>query len=311
MDVVEVRGVTRRFGSATALDGVSLSVEAGRVFGLLGPNGAGKTTLMRILTDILSPDSGEVLLFGSPDLRAASPRVGYMPEERGLYKGQTALDTVSYFARLRSMSDSAARSAALTALEEVGMAEHARKKLEELSKGMSQRVQFAATIAHRPELLILDEPLSGLDPVSALHLQRLIRTLRDEGRTILLSTHNMEHAENLCDGLIMLHRGQVRLSGGVSEVKERYSEGLLLIECAAPLPALPCAECTLQSPSRGILRVRDGFTRQSVVQELVAAGADIIRFEPCIPSLEDIFIRVAGAEGGQALRDTMANASMG
>src|SRR5688500_190059 len=224
MPVIEADSLTKQYDGVRALDGVSFEVNEGEVFALVGPNGAGKTTLLRILTDILRPDSGALRILGRERIRDVLGQIGYLPEERGLYKSLSPLQTVSYFARLKGLSPADARTSAENALDSVGMLPHARRKLEELSKGMAQRVQFAATLAHRPKLLILDEPLSGLDPVSARALQDVIFRLREEGRTVLLSTHNMEHAEKMCDRLLMLHRGQVRLYGGVEEIKQRFSD---------------------------------------------------------------------------------------
>jgi ABC-2 type transport system ATP-binding protein len=324
--VIEAEGVVKHYDGVRALDGVSFTVGAGEVFALVGPNGAGKTTLLRLLTDILRPDAGELRLFGQARLRYVLGQVGYMPEERGLYRTLSPLETVAYFAQLKGMGAREAKRAAEEALEAVGMAGHARRKLEELSKGMSQRVQFAATLAHRPPLLLMDEPFSGLDPVSARDLQNLVLRLRAEGRTILLSTHNMEHAEKLCDRLLMLHRGRVHLYGSIEEIKARFTEDALLVECAGGLPSIPGARIEPLSQRRGdmgtqeggepgpiqnplppssfLLHPSDGASHREILAALLAGGADIRRFEPVVPTLEDIFIRVVGAEGERALRET-------
>ncbi|MCC6728128.1 MAG: ATP-binding cassette domain-containing protein [Chthonomonadales bacterium] len=306
--VVEAIGVSKSYEGVTALDGVSFTVGSGEVFALVGPNGAGKTTLMRLLTDILRPDGGQVRLFGNSRIRASLSRVGYMPEERGLYRGLTALDTVSYFARLKGLSAADARRGAERALEAVGMAGHAKRKLEELSKGMSQRVQFAATLAHGPDLLILDEPFSGLDPVSSRRLQELVQERHEAGTTVLLSTHNMEHAERLCQRLLMLHRGQVRLYGSIAEIKARYVDHALLVECDGPVPGIAGVRHEALGPHAARLYPQDGARRRDVLAALLAAGADVRRFEPEEPTLEDIFVRVAGTEGERDLRETMAAA---
>jgi len=304
MNVIEAEGVVKEYDGVRALDTVSFTVGAGEVFALVGPNGAGKTTLLRLLTDILRPDSGALKLFGLTRLRDVLGQVGYMPEERGLYRSLTPLETVGYFARLKGMGAREAKRAAEAALEAVGMLGHAKRKVEELSKGMSQRVQFAATIAHRPRLLILDEPFSGLDPVSARDIQRLIRTQREAGTTLLLSTHNMEHAERLCDRLLMLHRGRVHLYGSIDEIKARYTDNSLLVEFAGELPAIPGVRVEAQDATTARLYPQDGMERRAILAALVEGGADILRFEPVVPTLEDIFIQAVGEEGERALRET-------
>jgi ABC-2 type transport system ATP-binding protein len=306
MNVIEADGLVKQYDGVRALDSVSFAVGEGEVFALVGPNGAGKTTLLRLLTDILRPDAGTLMLLGHKRLREVLGRIGYMPEERGLYKALSPLETVSYFAQLKGMRGPEAKAAAERALEAVGMIGHAKRKLEELSKGMSQRVQFAATIAHDPQLLILDEPFSGLDPVSARDLQQLILHQRDTGHTVLLSTHNMEHAEKLCDRLLMLHRGQVRLYGSIGEIKERYTDDSLLVEYGGSLPEVPGVRVEATGEGSARLYPNNGTGRNAILAALVAGGADIRKFEPVVPTLEDIFIQVAGAEGEKALRETQA-----
>lgn len=304
--VIETDGLVKRYNGVTALDEVSFSVGAGEAFALVGPNGAGKTTLLRLLTHILTPDAGTVRLFGEERLRKVLGRVGYMPEERGLYKSLTPMECVTYFARLKGLGVEAAARGAQAALEAVGMLGHARRRMEELSKGMAQRVQLAATIAHGPDLLILDEPFSGLDPVSARAMQEQIRRLRAEGRTVLLSTHNMEHAEKLCDRLLMVYRGRACLYGSLSEIRARFADKALLVECAGPVPPTATARMETDGERRARLYPQDGMGRRDVLLALLAAGADVLRFEPSEPTLEEIFVRVAGAEAAEAIRATHA-----
>lgn len=306
MHIVEACDVSKEYNGVRALDHVSFTVEPGDIFALVGPNGAGKTTLLRLLTRILRPDAGELRMFGSTEVAEQLNRIGYMPEERGLYKNVPPIETVSYFARLKGMSGRAARAAAEEALEMVGMAGHGRRKLEELSKGMAQRVQFAATIVHRPELLILDEPLSGLDPVSGRYLQNVIADLVAKGSTVLLSTHNMEHAERLCNRLLMLHRGHVCLYGSIADVKRQHTDNSLMLECAGMPPEVPG---TMMEPMEsGAYRIypTDGLGRKEILATLVNSGLDIVRFEPVVPTLEDIFVKVAGEEGQRDLQETRA-----
>jgi len=304
--VIEAEGLTKQYNGVRALDSVSFEVNEGEIFALVGPNGAGKTTLLRLLTDIIRPDAGSLKLFGTSDVWQVMSQIGYMPEERGLYKNLSPLETVGYFARLKGLSARDSKIAAETALQDVGMLGHAKRKLNELSKGMSQRVQFAATVAHRPKLLILDEPFSGLDPVSARDLQALVRKQKEAGNTVLLSTHNMEHAEKLCDRLLMLHRGQVRLYGGIEEIKSRFSDDSLEVDFQGEPPVLAGVRVQQTGPGAARLYPENGLGRKEILAALVESGADIVRFEPVVPTLEDIFIKVAGAEGEQALRETMA-----
>ncbi len=306
MPVIEADSLTKQYDGVRALDGVSFEVREGEVFALVGPNGAGKTTLLRILTDILRPDSGRLRILGRESIRDVLGQIGYLPEERGLYKSLSPLETVSYFARLKGLSTASAKAAAERALEMVGMLSHARRKLEELSKGMAQRVQLAATLAHGPKLLILDEPLSGLDPVSARALQDVIFRMREEGRTVLLSTHNMEHAERMCDRLLMLHRGQVRLYGEVAEIRQRFSDESLYVEYAGEIQEMEGVRIESLGPDSARLYPTNGVGRREILERLVAGGLDISQFQPVVPSLEEIFIRVAGPEGERARRETTA-----
>ena len=308
MTVIEGRNLVKQYEGVRALDDVSFEVREGEIFALVGPNGAGKTTLLRILTDILRPDSGSLRILGQESLRGVLREIGYLPEERGLYKSLTPLETVSYFAQLKGLPSREARQAAAAALDLVGMLGHGKRKVEELSKGMAQRVQFAATLVHKPRLLILDEPFSGLDPVSSLALQDVIFKLRDEGKTVLLSTHNMEHAEKLCDRLLMLHRGQVRLYGEISEIRQRFSDNSYYVEFVGEIPEMDEVRVEALSAESARIYPMNGVGRREILEQLVASGLDVTRFQPVIPSLEEIFVRVAGAEGAQALRETQAEA---
>ncbi len=309
MQVVEAEGLVKQYDGVRALDGATFTVSEGDLFALVGPNGAGKTTLMRMMTDILRPDQGTLRLFGKDRIADALSYIGYMPEERGLYKAITGLETVAYFAQLKGMNLKESRDAAMEALARVGMEEHGKRKLEELSKGMAQRVQFAATIAHNPRLLILDEPFSGLDPVSSRFLQDVITRAKSEGRTIILSTHNLEHAERLCNRLLMLHRGKVRLYGGVAEIKERFTTRAYFLEYTGELPEWPDITVRRSEPGRATLEPQGEVDRGEMLHRLVKANVDVIEFSPVTPSLEDIFIQVAGEEGAQALRETRAAAA--
>lgn len=222
MNLIECKDISKRFGEKHALDGVSVDIPKGKIFGLLGPNGAGKTTLIRIITRIAVPDTGEVLFGDRPITREDVARIGYMPEERGLYRKMKVGDQALYLAELKGMSEREALTELKKWFVKFGIQDWWRKKVSELSKGMAQKVQFITTVVHRPSLLILDEPFSGFDPVNAELIRREILRLRDEGATIILSTHNMESVEELCDNIALINKSHVVLSGGVDDIRRRY-----------------------------------------------------------------------------------------
>ena len=232
---LEVRSVVKRYHNHTALDGVSLSLRPGRIFGLLGPNGAGKTTLIRIINQIIGPDSGQLLLEGRPLSYADTHRMGYLPEERGLYKKMKIGEQALYLAQLRGLSSRDARQQVRHWFTRLEIQAWAEKKVEELSKGMQQKVQFACTVLHRPDLIILDEPFSGFDPVNAEVLKQEILNLQREGATLLFSTHRMETVEEMCQDVALINRAQVVLSGETAEIRARYSDRSYLIRHEGPL----------------------------------------------------------------------------
>ncbi|HEX5324271.1 MAG TPA: ATP-binding cassette domain-containing protein, partial [Capsulimonadaceae bacterium] len=236
--VIEAQHVSKTYASHRALDDITFTISRGECFALLGPNGAGKTTLLRILTDILKPDTGTVRILGSENLMTVKDRIGYLPEERGLYKRQKVIDILAYLAELKGLSTAGAKARAMEALQEVGMASHAQSKPEALSKGMAQRIQLAGTLVHDPEVAILDEPFSGLDPASSQEMQELLLAERARGRTLILSTHQMQPVERLCDRLLMLNRGRAVLYGSISEVRGRYRTGTLLVGYEGDLPQI-------------------------------------------------------------------------
>ena len=229
-EMLIARNITKRYAEHTALDNVSISVERGKVFGLLGPNGAGKTTLIRIINRITAPDSGEVIFDGHPFTADDVRRIGYLPEERGLYKKMGVGEQAMYLARLKGMSSADAKRELTHWFEKFDIMPWWHKKLEELSKGMQQKVQFVTTVVHRPPLMIFDEPFSGFDPVNAELLKREILSLRDEGHTIIYSTHNMASVEDVCDNIALINKSQVVLEGSVLEVKRRFGSGLYEIK---------------------------------------------------------------------------------
>lgn len=297
MLILEFRDVHKSYGDVHAVQGVSLTVRRGEVFGLLGPNGAGKTTLIRILMDIIRADSGEVFLFGEPFRRDQLDRVGYLPEERGLYKKQKVLDVLAYFGQLKGLSLAKAKDRAFLWLQKIGLPEVASWKVEQLSKGMGQKVQLAGTLLHGPELCVLDEPFSGLDPVNVRLVRELILEQKEKGRSVILSTHQMNEVETLCDRVGLVHRGKLVVSGTVEEVRQSYSDPEVLVEVRGDLPEVPevTGRRRLEDGSWR-LTLREGVEAPRVLAALVAAGAQVERFEKVLAPMEEVFVRVVGEE---------------
>ena len=257
--MLSVQHLTKFYGNHCANDNVSLDVRQGRIFGLLGPNGAGKTTLIRMITGITLPDSGTITLSGLDSVDVRRARIGYLPEERGLYKKLTVEAQLRYFAGLKGLDARATSSRIGYWLERMDAAGWGTKKIEELSKGMQQKVQFISTILHEPSVLILDEPFSGLDPVNADLLISVTRELQQAGTTIILSTHQMDQVERLCDDIALINRGRVVLSGEVSEVRSRYESDRIRIRCAGnaqSLTSIPGTHLLEQTDSMVVLRVQ-------------------------------------------------------
>jgi ABC-2 type transport system ATP-binding protein len=264
-----------------------------RVIGVFGPNGAGKSTLIRILMDIIRPDAGSVRVFGEPRRREHLDRLGYLPEERGLYTKLTVIDVLTYFGALKGLTRAEARRRSLEWLERVELPHVASWKIDRLSKGMSQKVQIAAVLLSDPELCVLDEPTTGLDPVNVRLVQDLLVERRRNGRTTILSTHYMNQVETLCDRVALIHHGRLMVYGEVDEVRQRYSLPEVRVHARKPLPAVPMIASAVQEAD-GIWRLRlaDGNEPAGVLGALVSAGAIVDRFEPLLAPMEDIFLRV-------------------
>ncbi len=292
--------IVKRFGTHTALDGVSISVPRGRVFGLLGPNGAGKTTLIRIINRITVPDSGTITFDGHPFGADDVQRIGYLPEERGLYKKMKVGEQAVYLASLRGLSAREAKARLQTWFEKFGIESWWNKKLEELSKGMQQKVQFIITAVHEPDLLILDEPFSGFDPVNAELLKKEILALRDKGATIIFSTHNMASVEEVCDDIALIHKSHVVLQGQVTQIKEEHRTGCYEVVAT---------EGTLK-PVEGVFDVTGSTAQRHVTTYRLAkaagvSNADLARavaeqveprsFCEVMPSMNEIFLKIVGA----------------
>jgi ABC-2 type transport system ATP-binding protein len=292
---VQVNNIYKTYGKRTVVSGVSFTVEKGEIFGLIGPNGAGKTTSIRMIMDIIKPDSGEVYILGEKFQEDTKNKIGYLPEERGLYKKQTVMETLKYMASLKGITVDDARIEEM--LKRVGMLPHKNKKIEEMSRGMGQLIQFLVTIIHDPQLIILDEPFSGLDPVNTELLKGLIKELKEQGKSIIFSTHQMNQVEELCDRLFMINKGTKVLYGNLDEIKKKYRDNSVFINYEGNIGTL-----------KGVIesRQREDYTEffldkktspQDILQQLIEKRVTVNRFEIGTPSLNEIFIRIAGANG--------------
>jgi ABC-2 type transport system ATP-binding protein len=290
---ISINHITKAFGEFTAVTDLSLAAYPGRVYGLLGPNGAGKTTTIRMIVNITAPDSGQIEVFGQRITPALQDRIGYLPEERGLYKKMKVGDQIKYFAALKNVRAKDADARVSSWLTRLKLTEWKNKKAGELSKGMQQKVQFVSSIVHEPDLLILDEPFSGLDPVNVEVLKEIILELKASGKTIIFSTHQMEVAEKICDDICLLNRSRKVLEGSIREVKRGFSRNAVALRLVGGDKVL--ADSSLiskaQRHSDGVeVLLAQGANPQSLLKELIAAGAIVERFEMIEPSLHDIFI---------------------
>ena len=294
MDTVTVSHITKAFTDKLAVDDLSFSINPGEIFGLIGPNGAGKTTTIKMIMDIIKPDSGEVKILGEKMNEAAKNKIGYMPEERGLYKKQRVLDAIVYLASLKGMDPRDAAEKANRMLEQTGMLPNARKKVDELSKGMSQLIQYIVTTIHDPQLLIMDEPFSGLDPINTESSKRMLVDLRNRGKSIILSTHQMNQVEEMCDRILMVNQGRAVLYGDLKEIKSRYSRNSVILGYEGELGEIPGV--TEKQPRKDAVELfLDAKTSpQQLLESLLKRGIVINRFEVAAPPLNEIFIKVAG-----------------
>jgi ABC-2 type transport system ATP-binding protein len=294
---IRVFDVTKRYGSFTAVDHFSFDVRCGEIFSLLGPNGAGKTTTIRMILDILRPDDGRIEVLGGPISDATKNRIGYLPEERGLYRNVPVLEVLVYLAQLKGMSRRDAQARAVDLLARMDLAEHAKSKVSELSKGMQQKVQIVATVLHRPDLIIIDEPFAGLDPVNTQLIKDMLFQMSREGVTIVMSTHQMHQIEEMAGRLVMIDRGRRVLYGSVDEVRQRFAKNAIVVEGEGDWAAL----AGVKSVERGengravLLHLADHMTPDDVIGAMAANAAyHVRRFELAVPSLNEIFIEVAG-----------------
>ncbi len=296
MNPVEISHLSKSFGSTQAVADVSFEVFQGEIFGLLGPNGAGKTTCIRILLDIFKPDSGSLSILGGPMSDAKKSRIGYLPEERGLYQDAPLEQCLLFFAALKGMNKTQAQPRLNEYLERFDLAAHRKKKVKELSKGMQQKAQVISTVLHHPELLIIDEPFSGLDPVNTQLVRDLFSDLRKGGTTIIMCTHQMHLVEELCDRLALIHQGRDVLYGRLADIRRQYATGEVRLAMNGPLPQL--SGVTQVTPENGGYRLslQSGIQPMDIFQALAAQKAAIEKFEIAMPSLNEIFIQVVGED---------------
>jgi len=297
MNAVHIENVSKSFGNTHAVADVSFSVARGEIFGLLGPNGAGKTTLLRIMLDIFKPDRGKVEILGGPMTEEKFNRIGYMPEDRGLYQNITLERCLVYLASLKGIPPAEARQRLKIYLERFDLAAHKKKKVKELSKGMQQKAQVICTLLHEPEIILVDEPFSGLDPINTQMIKDLMREMRDRGATIVMCTHMMRQVEELCDRIILVNQGQSVLYGNLNEIRRRFSGHAVLVRTGGELPRLPGVKQALPQNNEIKLTLEEGTSPQEILRELIRQNILLEKFEIAIPSLDEIFIRVVKKGG--------------
>lgn len=299
MALIECKNVCKNFGTKVALDNVCLDVPEGKIYGLLGPNGAGKTTMIRIINRITIPNSGEVLFNGRPITQRDVEKIGYLPEERGLYRKMEVGDQAMYLAQLKGMSEKDARAELKKWFVKFGIQDWWKKKVEELSKGMAQKVQFITTVVHKPSLMILDEPFSGFDPVNAELIRKEILELKEQGATIILSTHNMESVEELCDNIALINKSHLVLSGGVDEIRRQYGNNHVELiysgeNVLAPVEGLFSVISDADDNGRhtAVLSLDHEGLGNEVLTAVIGQGLLVNSFKELLPRMNDIFIKL-------------------
>lgn len=306
--VLELNRVSKQYGKFTAVDDISFTIPTGSIYGFLGPNGAGKTTTIRMILDILKPDTGSISILGESCALNVRHRIGYLPEEKGLYKKMRVWAIISYFATLKGMDKKTAKTRAFELLERYGLKDYAEAKVESLSKGMGQKVQVLSAVAHRPELVILDEPFSGLDPVNQEVLEQLIQDMAQEGQTVIFSTHIMQHAERLCDRMLLIAKGQKIFDGTLADAHSIIPRRVTL-ECVGDISAVMKSSDILGAierfpdvPSRSVgsrlweLQIKEQADPQKILQCCFENNIALTRFDYTQPSLHDVFVHLVGSE---------------
>jgi ABC-2 type transport system ATP-binding protein len=294
MPAVEVNHIAKSFADKVAVDDLSFSVAQNEIFGLIGPNGAGKTTTIRMMMDIIKPDSGEITILGEKLSETSKKRLGYLPEERGLYRKLKVIDSIVYLASLKGMDSRTAEEKADKLLTQTGMLPAKNKKTEELSRGMGQIIQFIVTIIHNPDLIVLDEAFSGLDPVNTELLKSMVLDLRNNDKAIILSTHQMNQVEELCDRILMINNGRAVLYGNLREIKAKYRSHSVIVDFDGEMGQVPGVSEKRNHKGYVELVLDSNTSPKQVLERLVSTGITINRFEIATPSLNEIFLEVAG-----------------
>ncbi|HOG58150.1 MAG TPA: ATP-binding cassette domain-containing protein [Anaerolineaceae bacterium] len=298
MQSIRVEHISKRFGDTQAVKDISFEVVPGEIFGLLGPNGSGKTTSIRVILDIYQPDSGTVSILGGPMSEAKKNQIGYLPEERGLYQDILLEKCLVYLATLKGMSGQQIRQKLPVYLEEFDLSAHKKKKVKELSKGMQQKAQLIATLIHDPQVIIIDEPFSALDPVNTQLVKDILKDQRGRGKTIIMCTHQMNQVEQLCDKIVLVNQGEVVLQGGLQEIYESYATDNVLINTSGELPAvIPGVQKIERLNTMIRLEPQPGIKPQDILNTLVSQGIQLNAFEIAVPSLDEIFIKVVKPGG--------------
>ncbi len=301
MHLIQLENVHKHFGDFTAVADISFSIEKGCIYGLLGPNGAGKTTTLRMIMDIIAPDSGKITFSENRQIKNFLDRIGYLPEERGLYRKMKVQDVVVFIAELKGVRKREAIGEVEKWLEKMQLSEWANKRVNELSKGMAQKIQFITTVLHKPELIILDEPFSGLDPINMTLLKDLMLELRDNGATIIFSTHVMEQVEKLCDRICLIHQGEILLEGELRTIKQSFGKSSVeigYIGSIEPIRNSPWIQGCNDFGQYAEVKLKTPEDYRPFLRELVEKGVDVTRFELMEPTLHDIFVRSVEAHGG-------------
>ena len=296
MNILEIKNVVKEYENKKALDTISMNIKEGRIFGLLGPNGAGKTTLIRIINQITAPDKGEILFFGENFKRKHIQNIGYLPEERGLYKSMKVGEQCLYLAQLKGLSKDDAKQKIHYWFKKLNMMDWLHKKVEELSKGMAQKVQFVSTIIHQPKLIILDEPFTGFDPINTEIIKNEILALKESGSTILLSTHRMESVEELCDDIALVNSGQCILEGSVEDIKQDFKSHIFEVKYKGELKAnIEHFDAILSKDGHSVFKAKDKEYTHTLIQQLVKQ-VDVISFNEKLPTINDVFIQSVSNE---------------
>jgi ABC-2 type transport system ATP-binding protein len=293
---ISVSQLQKSFGQTHAVRNVSFEVQRGEIFGLLGPNGAGKTTTIRMILDIFKPDRGNISVLGGEISDDKKDRIGYLPEERGLYKDVTVENCVLYLAELKGMTRTAAKERAYRFFDQLDLTAHKKKKVQDLSKGMQQKVQVISTLMHQPELIIIDEPFSGLDPVNTRLIQEILLEERKRGTTIVMSTHQMVQVEEMCDRLVLIHKGESVLYGAVNDIRREYADNAVRVVAKGELPAFDGVRETSRKGNAHVLSLPRDTSPQLLLQKLASTpGLEIESFELALPTMDDIFVKVVSS----------------